>query len=164
MKTLLVRLGLAVLGVALTLAWWTIHPGNSRTQSSDHIPSQVWNGGHHLEVDVESDGAATMRISFTRHDKPAGEQPSLETWEKIPAGSRSWSIDVPPQVGGYIEIEANAPNVGDHLSMRVRVNGKLIDEQMEKLDSPLPSGTVFALQDHFDDYSNAAAEAAGEKE
>jgi hypothetical protein len=66
MKTLLARLGLAVLGVALTLAWWTIHPGNSRTQSSDHIPSQVWNGGHHLEVDVESDGAAAHQLHAAR--------------------------------------------------------------------------------------------------
>lgn len=164
MKTLLVRIGLAVLGLALTLGWWTIHPGASHTQSSNHIPSKVWEGGHTLQVEVESTCAATMRIDFTQHDKPAGEQPSLESWEKIAPGGRSWSIAVPPHVGGYVEIEADSPKVGDRLSMRIRVDGKLIDEKMDKLDSPLPSGTVFAVQDHYDDYSNAGAEASGEGE
>jgi len=162
MKSVLIRLGLAALGVAATLTWWTLHPGNSHTQSSDQIPSKVWTGGHTLAVEVESDAAATMRISFSQHDKPIGEQQTLETYEKIPAGARSWTIDVPSQVGGYIEIQAENPNVGDRLSMRIRVDGKLIDEQIEKLDAALQPNTAFFLQDHFDDYSNAASEAKGE--
>ena len=160
MKSLLTRLGLAVLGVGLTLAWWTIHPGKSTTESSDRIPTVVGAGGHKLEIEAESDGAATMRISFSEHDKAIGEQKTLNSWEKFPSGSRSWAIDVPAHVGGYIEVGADHPNVGDRLSLRIRMDGKLIDEQMEKLDSPLQSGTAFFLQAYYEDYSNAAKEAA----
>ena len=68
---------------------------------------------------------------------------------------RSWSVDVPSQVGGYIEIQADSPNVGDKLRMRLKVNGRVVDEQSEKLDQPLQAGTAFFLQDHFQDYSKA---------
>jgi hypothetical protein len=158
MKTLAIRAGLAVLGVAITLTWWTIHPGHSHTQSSSHIPDKVWSGGPTLEIEVKSTTAATMRVSFSQHDKPIGEQQTLETYEKIPAGTRSWTISVPARVGGYIEIEAEKPNPGDSLAMKVKSNGKLVDEETEKLEQPLQSGYVFALQVHYDDYSNAGSE------
>jgi hypothetical protein len=157
-KKLAIRGGLALLGMGATLAWWTIHPGESNTKSADHIPAKVWSGGSNLEVEVESSSAATMRVSFTDHDKPAGSQPTLETWEKIPAGTRSWSIDVPPGVGGYIEIEADRPNVGDKLTLRVKANGIAVDDQSEKLEQALQPGTAFFLQDHFEDYSKAKEE------
>lgn len=158
MKRLAVRLGLALLGMVLTLTWWTIHPGNSHIQSSSHIPDKVWSGGNTLEIEVDSSTAATMRVSFSQHDKPAGEQQTMETYEKIPAGAHSWTISVPARVGGYIEIEADKPSVGDKLSMKVKSNGKLADEQSEKLEQALQSGYVFALQVHFDDYAKAGAE------
>ena len=158
MKTLAIRAGLAVLGVAITLTWWTIHPGASHTQSSSHIPDKVWAGGNELEIEVDSSVAATMRVSFSQHDKPAGEQQTLETYEKIPAGTRTWTISVPARVGGYIEIEAENPNPGDRLAMKVKSNGKLVDQQTDKLEQALQSGTAFFLQIHFDDYSKADAE------
>jgi hypothetical protein len=143
MKSLAIRAGLAVLGMAITLTWWTIHRGDSHSQSSSRIPDKVWSGGHTLEIEVESTSTATMRVSFSQHDKPAGEQQTLETYERIAAGTRSWTIDVPAHVGGYIEIEAEKPNPGDRLAMKVKSNGKLVDEQTEKLDQPLQSGYAF---------------------
>jgi hypothetical protein len=165
-KKLAIRGGLALLGMGATLAWWTLHPGDSNTKSADHIPAKVWAGGNTLDIEVDSSSAATMRVSFTDHEKPAGSQPTLETWEKIPAGARSWSIDVPSGVGGYIEIEADKPNAGDKLTMRVKMNGHSVDEQSEKLEGALQPGTAFFVQDHFDDYSKAmedVGESAGEK-
>jgi hypothetical protein len=144
-----------------TLAWWTIHGGQSNTKSADRIPAKIWSGGSNLEIEVESSSAATMRVSFTDRDMPAGSQPTLETWEKIPAGTRSWSIDVPPGVGGYIEIEADHASVGDKLTMHVKSNGRTVDDQSEKLDSALQPGTAFFLQDHFEDYSKAKEEVGG---
>ncbi len=79
MKNLAIRAGLAVLGMAIPLTWWTMHRGDSHTQSSSRIPEKVWSGGHTLEIEVESTSAATMRVSFSQHDKPAGEQQTLET-------------------------------------------------------------------------------------
>jgi len=69
-----------------------------------------------------------MRVSFSQHDNPAGEQQTVETYEKIAAGTRSWTIDVPAHVGGDIEIGADKP------------------------------GYVFFLQVHYDDYSKAGSE------
>jgi len=119
MKRLAIRAGFAVLGMAITLTWWTIHRGDSHTQSSSRIPDKVWSGGHTLEIEVESTSAATMRVSFSQHDKPAGEKQTLETYDKIAAGTRSWTINVPAHVDGYIEIEAEKPNPGDRLAMKV---------------------------------------------
>jgi len=158
MTKLAIRAGLAVLGMAITLTWWSMHPGDSHSQSSSRIPDKVWSGGHTLEIEVESTSAATMRVSFSQHDKPAGEQQTLETYEKIAAGARSWTIDVPAHVGGYIEIGADKPSPGDRLAMKVKSNGKLVNEQTEKLDQPLQSGYAFFLQVHYDDYSNAGSE------
>jgi hypothetical protein len=81
-KRLAICGGLALLGVGATLAWWTIHAGESNTKSADRIPAKVWSGGSNLEIEVESSSATTMRVSFTDHDEPAGSQPTLETWEK----------------------------------------------------------------------------------
>jgi hypothetical protein len=68
---------------------------------------------------------------------------------KNPAGTRSWSIDVPPGVGGYFEIEADHPCVGDKLTMHVKANGHAVDDQSEKLEQALQPGTALFLQDHY---------------
>jgi hypothetical protein len=158
MRKLAIRAGLAVLGMAITLTWWSMRRIDSHSQSSSRIPDKVWSGGHTLEIEVESTSAATMRVSFSQHDKPAGEQQTVETYEKIAAGACSWTIDVPAHVGGYIEIGADKPGPGDRLAMKVKSNGKLVNEQTEKLDQPLQSGYAFFLQVHYDDYSNAGSE------
>ena len=100
-----------------------------------------------------------MRVSFESLSKPSGQRPSLQSSEKIPAGTSSWNIDVPPGVGGYIELDADRPNPGDTLTMRIRMNGRLLDEQTDKLNAPLEPKTAFSLQDHFDDYSDPAQQA-----
>ena len=52
MKKLTIRAGLAVVGIAITLTWWTIQRDDSHTQSSSRIPDKVWSGGHTLRIDV----------------------------------------------------------------------------------------------------------------
>ena len=159
MKRLLVRGAFALLGLAVTLAWWTYGSKGKTPPSQSTIPAKVGSGGQMLEIEAENSTAATMRVSFEQLDKPLGEQILLQSWEKIPAGTRMWTIDVPPGVGGYIELGADHPNAGDTLTMRVHMNGNLADEQTDKLDQPLEPNTAFALQDHFDDYSKAAEQA-----
>jgi hypothetical protein len=158
MRRLLIRGGLSLLGTALTLAWWSYGTGSKGkpVPNENHIPSKVSTGGQMLEIDTESTSAATMRVSFERLDKPPGEQIILDSLEKIPAGTKSWSIDVPSGVGGYIELDADHPNVGDTLTMRVHMNGKLVDEQTDTLDQPLEPKTAFFVQNHYDDYSLGA--------
>jgi hypothetical protein len=159
MKRLLVRGAFASLGLAVTLAWWTYNPRGKGPASQSTIPAKIGSGGQMLAIEADSSSPATMRVSFEQLDKPIGEQILLESWEKIPAGTRMWTIDVPPGVGGYIELGADHPNAGDVLTMRVHMNGNLVDEQTDKLDKPLEPNTAFFVQDHFDDYSKAAEEA-----
>ena len=123
MRKLLVRGGLSLFGVVVTLAWFTYGPKGKTVVSSDHIPAKIGIGGQTLKIEAENSSAATMRVSFEDLSKPTGEQRLMESWEKIPAGTRSWSIDLPPGVGGYIELGADHPNAGDTLTMRVRMNG-----------------------------------------
>jgi hypothetical protein len=155
MNKLLVRGGLSLLGLAVTLGWWTYGPKRKQTPTESHIPAKIGMGGQKLEIEANSSSPATMRVSFEQLDKPAGEQMLLQSWEKIPAGQQSWAVDVPSGVGGYVELEADHPGVGDTLTMRVLMNGNPVDEQNEKLDKPLEPNTAFFLQDHFDDYSQA---------
>lgn len=145
MRRLLIRGGLPLLGTALTLVWWSYGPGSNGkpVSTENHIPSKVGTGGQMLEIDAESTSTATMRVSFERFDKPPGEQIILDSLERIPAGTKSWSIDVPSGVRGYVELDADHPNAGDTLTMRVHMNGKHVDEQTDKLEQPLEPNTAF---------------------
>jgi len=157
MKSLLIRAGIAVLGVVLTLTWWTIRKGDSHVQSVSKIPAKVWAGGHTLEVEAETSCAGKMSISFTDMSKPIGEQPRLETLESVGPGTYRWTVDVPEKVGGYIELDADAPKVGDTLKIKIKVDGKFIDEDGERLDQPLEPRTAFFVQRYYQDYSKASS-------
>ena len=158
LKKLLLRVGLAVLGCAATLLWWTYHDKGSTVQSSSHIPAKVAEGGNLLEVSVEASTPSTMRIDFNDLRKPSGSQMLLQSWEKIPAGSHTWTIDVPSGIGGYIELEADHPNAGATLTQRVKMNGKEVDNKTDRLNGTLEPNTAFFVQAYYEDYSKASAE------
>jgi hypothetical protein len=159
LKKLLIRLGLAALSVAITLTWWTLRKGDSHAQSSNSIPAEVWGGGPtKITVEAESSTTATMRISFSDHSRPAGEQPMLETYEKMPVGARSWSVNVPDQVGRYLELGADHPKAGDTLKWRVLINGSVVNEDTQSLEKELAPNTAFFLQLYYDEYAKAREE------
>ena len=158
MSKLMLRAGLPLVGVVAALAWFTFGP-KGKGAAESHLPAKVGRGGQTLQINAENSCPATMRVSFENLSKPAGQRQLLQSSEKIPAGTSSWNIDVPPGVGGYIELGADHPNPGDTLTMRIRMNGRLLDEQTDKLNSPLEPKTAFFLQDHFDDYSDPAQQA-----
>jgi hypothetical protein len=49
-------------------------------------------------------------------------------------------------------------SVGDKLTMRVRMNGKLVNEETDSLEKPLEPDIDFFVQNHFDDYSQGGQE------
>lgn len=155
MKKILLRSGLAVLGTAITLLWWTYHDKGSNAQSVNHIPTKLAQGGNQLVIEVQGSTASTMRLDFEDLSKPSGQQILLNAWEKVPSGSHSWTIDIPAGIGGYIEFEADHPNPGDTLAQRVKINGKEVDSQTERLDSPLQPNTAFFVQFQRDDFSRS---------
>jgi hypothetical protein len=157
MKRLLLRLGLSVLGTVVTLLWWTYHDKGSSAQSMSHIPAKVADGGNQLVIEVEGSTASTMRIDFEDLSKPVGQQILLNAWEKVPAGPHTWTVDIPSGIGGYIEFEADHPNPGDTLTQRVKINGKEVDSQTDRLDSALEPNTAFFVQFERNDFSHAEA-------
>jgi hypothetical protein len=157
MKKLILRLGLSVLGVAATLLWWTYRDKPSSAQSMSHIPEKLGEGGNQLIVETETTTPSTLRLNLEDLHKPAGQQILLDAWEKIPAGPHSWTIDIPSGIGGYIELEADHPNPGDTLTQRVRINGKQVDSQSDRLDSALEPNTAFFVQFQRDDFGSADA-------
>jgi hypothetical protein len=158
MKKFILRLGFSALGVAATLLWWTYHNTGSSAQSVSHIPAKVGQGGNQLVVEAETTTPASLRLNFEDLRKPAGQQILVECWEKIPAGPHSWTVDIPSGIGGYIELEADHPNPGDTLTQRIRINGKEVDSQSERLDSAMQPNTAFFVQFHRDDFSSAEAD------
>jgi len=156
MSRLLKRWLLTLVGVAVTLVWWSIRPDNDKHSSVEHIPASVWDGGGGvLTIEADASCPATLRVSFYERDKGIGAGRQLETWEKIPAGSRTWTIQVPPRAGGTVELDAETPKVGDRLRYTLTVNGHVVDEQAQNLDEELASGYAFFLQTEFDDYGKA---------
>ena len=157
-KNLLVRAGTAILAVAVMLVWWSIRGSDSNSTEVKGIPERVWAGGAgKLTVEVETTTAATMRVSFSE-EKEDGTGKSIHSHEEIPAGTKSWTIDVPAGVGGYVEITAINPQVGATLKWRILLNGQVVDEQSEALEKPLEPNWSFGLQQYFADYSKGTKE------
>jgi hypothetical protein len=140
-----------VLGLALVLGWWTI-TGNSisTTPNQDRIPTSVFGGGGgKLEIEAETTSPARMAVSFS---DDGGDQ-HLETYEDVPAGIYRWIVDVPAEVGGYVELNAVDPKAGDRLSFRVLANGREVFADSDQLEKPLEPGYAFFVQAYFDDYA-----------
>lgn len=64
-----------------------------------------------------------------------------------------WTIDVPEDVSGVLDLGAVAPKPGDRMSWTVRVNGETVVEQSDVLEKPLPPNYAFALSAWFDEYA-----------
>jgi hypothetical protein len=99
-------------------------------------------------VEIDSTTPARFSISFSDD-----EDKHMETWTHVKAGTHLWVIDIPRGAGGYIELGAEDPKVGDKLSWKIRLNGDTVDEQTETLEKPLSPGYAFFLQSYYDDYS-----------
>lgn len=157
MQRLLQRGVMAILGLALTLAWWSIRGGKSDSESVSGIPKKVWDGGAGtMTIDVETSGPARMNVTFSEEDGEGDEARSLEAWEKVKAGSHSWTIELPSNAGGYVDLTAEEPEVGARLSWVIRVNDQVMTEESQTLDQPLKPKYAFGLQLYMDDYSSAS--------
>ena len=159
MQRLLKRGIMAILGLAMTLAWWSIRGGNGKSDSVSKIPDKVWEGGAGtMTIDMETSCPTRLSVTFSEGDGEGGEIRSLEAWEKVKSGSHSWTIELPPNTGGYVDATAEEPEVGARLSWVIRVNGVVMTEETQTLDEPLKPNYAFGLQLYMDDYSSASLE------
>jgi hypothetical protein len=141
----------SVLGLALVLGWWTITGNSISTQKAqDKIPASVFGGGAaEVEIEAETTTAARMMVGFSDE---SGER-NLESYEDVPAGTYRWTIDVPSEIGGYVELNAVAPKAGDRIKFRILANGHPVFEDQDELLQPLEPGYAFFVQAYLEDYA-----------
>ncbi len=152
------RVLMSALGLALVLGWWTLQDkirGAKASAASDRVPQKVWEGGGEtLTIDVESSDPAVLRAYFAARGKNSGTPVrSLDTYEKVTAGSHSWTIDVPSAVGGDLELQADNPKPGSRLTWTVRSGNNLLTRDSETLNSPLHANEAFFLKFDADDFT-----------
>lgn len=151
------RVLLGIAGVALMLGFWTVKGwflGEANATVS-HIPDKVWDGGGGtIVVETETTDPARVSISFeTNSPVDSPDHKMLETWERVAAGSRTFTIEVPPGVSGTAEVEAEGPKPGSRVRVAVKVGGRTTAEDGEVLNGPLKAGEAFFAQVHLEDYA-----------
>jgi hypothetical protein len=158
MKGLMKKGIMAILGVVVMLGWWTVRgwlDGSASAESYSHIPEKVWDGGGGpVTIEVEGSEEGRVSASFETHlPVDDANHKYLESWERISAGKHSFTIEVPPNVGGTVEMSIDSPQVGATVHVAVRIGDRLVAEDSSTLDAPLQPGYGFFAQVHLDDYA-----------
>ena len=156
------RLILGVLGVALTLGFWTVKGWFVGTADATvaHIPDKIWDGGGGTVV-LEAETTDAGRVSVTFETNSPIDSPDhrmLETWEKIGPGLHTYTIEVPQGVAATAEVEADAPKVGSKVRVAIKVGDKVAAEDGEILSEPLKAGYAFTAQVHLEDIATGKVE------
>ena len=156
MQTLIKKLAGTLLGLAVVLGYWTfVGDSGTKTETANKIPAKVWVGGAGtMQIETDSTSAAQMRVSFDENSESDSAK-SLETHEDISAGFHVWTIDLPADTGGYVELSAVKPKVADRLSLKVSINGRVAYQESDTLQEELRPNYGFFVQAYFDDYSKA---------
>ena len=155
METLLRKLVGAVTGVAICIGIWTVQDrlSGGGNDSADSIPRQVWGGGAgQVTIEAEASEPAVLSASF-ESTVPMDENDFLETWQRIPAGKHAFTIDVPANVSGVVELRIDDPIVGARIKLLVSQDGNVRGESEKQLDKPLDPGWGFAAGVEVEDYA-----------
>jgi hypothetical protein len=155
----LLRKGLmTVLGLIVVLGWWTLRDrigGKASAESYSHIPARVWDGGGG-KVTLVAESSDPGKISASFEPQVAVDDSRhryLETWETVGAGRHTFTVEVPASVGGTVELDIPHPNIGSTVRVAVEIDGRVVAEDSETLDSPLKPGYAFFAQVELEDYA-----------
>jgi hypothetical protein len=142
-------------GVAICIGMWTVQDRlfGGGDDVADSIPRQVWGGGAgQVTIEAEASQPAVLSASFET-SPPVGDGEFLETWQKIPAGKHVFTIDVPADVSGLVELRIDEPSVGADIKLSVVQDGRVLTESSKHLDKPLEEGWGFAAGVEVEDYA-----------
>ena len=157
MNSVVKRVLSSAAGLLLVIGVWTIQGklSGTATSASDRVPAKVWEGGGTtLTIETDSSDPAVLRALFESTSKTNGKPVrSLDTFEKIPAGHHSWTVDVPATVGGDLELQAENPKAGAKLSWTVRAGDTVLKQESETLNASLGANEGFFLKLDMDDFS-----------
>ena len=154
------RLILGVIGVALTLAWWSFRCDHKSVPTSDKIPAVVFGGGGGaVTVSFDVSGPAVLRASFG-HGKngKGGHDQRLDAYPKFPAGHHEVTFDAAPETWSSLELELERPSPGATLSWSVTAGGREVHRHSEALKGALAANEAFFDNVEFEDVSAGTLE------
>ncbi|HEX9764876.1 MAG TPA: hypothetical protein VGA39_06295 [Candidatus Acidoferrales bacterium] len=160
-KNLAIRAGVAVLGAAVMLAWWTLRgdKGDSTTATESRIPARLWEGGGAtLIIELETSEPTRVHASFGSNDR------SLEADEDIAPGRHTWTLDLPADCIAFFSPSAKDPKVGARMSWTVTLNGRVLLEESETLEKPLEPNYAFGLTLEIEDVAELLSELEAERQ
>lgn len=153
------RVVLGILGVALTLGYWTVKGWftDEAGATVSHIPEKVWDGGGGtVFIEVETTDTARVSATFEANAPTDEENEYLESWERVQPGRYTYKIEVPASVSGTAEVCADEPKVGSRARIAVQVDGSTTTENSATLTEPLKPGYAFCAQIYLEDYATGA--------
>ncbi len=163
---MLKKLVMTVAGVAVMLAYWSIKArfssGDDPSVKSGSIPAKVLGGGGGLiDIEAEASGEGVVSVIFESNNDGVGDNQHkfVETWEKISPGVHNYTIDVPPNMGGSIEVRMDDPPVGSKVRATFKLHGSTVAEDIQTLPEPLKPGYGFTAHVQVEDYTLGKAAA-----
>jgi hypothetical protein len=155
------RILVAIIGVVIALGWLTLKDrmrGDGGDSSSNRIPAVVFGGGAAtLTIEATtSEPAKVVAVFETNLDMGDPKHKLLETRQMVEAGTHTFTIDVPADVSGIVEVGIEEPTVGATVDLVCRINGQFVQRDAQRLEAPLEEGWGFAAQIEFDDFAKGA--------
>lgn len=155
MSGLAKKVGGAILGLAVVLAWWTFTGGSGSYSESSSLPAQVFGGGgNQLTIEASANQPVEMLAIFFEPSDQRHEQGERAV-EKFGPGPKVWAVSMPPGTGGYLELRTPDAKVGTEIEWVLKVNGREIAREKELLEKELGPGYAFFLQYETDDWAQA---------
>jgi hypothetical protein len=145
---MLKKIGVSALGLIAVLAYWTITGHHTTTNTGPtRMPTKFLNGGGGtLTIDADSSSPATLRYTLHGPLVDGSAKDKVEGYEELGAGPHSWTTEIAPNTGVYLEWEARNPQPGARLNWTVKLNGKEIDTQQDTLQGALKANEAFFIQ------------------
>ncbi len=134
-----------VLGVALTLGWWTCTGTGDDDEFHDSIPAVFFEGGDKYEIDIELTQPGEMYVSAVR-DTPK-EYVHIEAVETFQPGEWTLAFEAAPDTLPYLDLQIKQPTEGALVRWTVYRNGeKVWSESTNSLGETLPNGWYWGLE------------------
>ncbi len=134
-----------VLGVALTLGYWTCTGSSGGSDSLDQIPEAFFEGGDTYSVDLDVNQPAWLHVSVQREDRDTNEY-YLEAREALDPGAWTVEFEAPPDTLIYFDLSFKDPQPGAETRWAIQRNGSRIWSESNVMGPDYPEHWGFGLQ------------------
>lgn len=128
--------------------------------SGEKIPDRVWEGGTaDMVLELNTNQKAVLKLSFFRDGKGGGDGQTLHVSQNLSPGAQVFKVNVPSNVGGYVELGVPDAVPGAAISCSVKVGGKEIWKGSDTMAQPLEKGTAFFVNVDIEDIAKGVLQA-----